>query len=344
MKAVFFEQYGGPEVLKYGNVHEPVLGLEDVLVGVKACALNHLDIWVRQGVYKDKIAIPMPHIPGSDVSGIVLETGKAVKHLKKGERVILSPGQLPAEDPMALESRDSFSPDFRILGLQSQGGYAEKVSVPAHFVIPVSDRFTFEEWASFPLASLTAYHMLVSRVNLKAGETVLVHAAGSGVGSAAIQIAKFLGATVYTTVGDYKKQARAKKLGADEVIPYKTKDFSEEVKKLTGQKGVDVIFDHIGTETWQKNMACLARGGRLVTCGATSGPLVQIDIRYLYAKQIAIFGSYMGSLSELHQALKLVEKGVLKPTLDQIFPLKEAAQAQRRMEERQNFGKVILKV
>src|SRR3989338_355056 len=233
MKAVYFEEYGGPKVLKYGNFKDPDLGLDEVLVGVKACALNHLDLWVRQGTYKNKIAIPMPHVPGSDVAGIVLEVGKGVKHLKKGERVVVAPGQLAASDPLALESKDSFSPHFQILGLQSQGGYAERVAVHSRFAIPVSERLSFEEWAFIPLTSLTAYHMLIARVGVRPGETVLVHAAGSGVGSAAIQIAKFLGAMVYTTVGDYKKVARAKRLGADEVILYKTKDFSEEIRELT---------------------------------------------------------------------------------------------------------------
>ena len=218
------------------------------------------------------------------------------------------------------------------------------VSVNSRFVIPVSDQFSFEEWAALPLASLTAYHMLVGRAALKPGETVLVQSAGSGVGSAAIQIAKYLGATVLTTVGDYKKVARAKKLGADEVILYKTRDFSEEVKKLTQGKGVDVVFDHIGVETWQKNISCLARGGRLVTCGATSGPKVEIDIRTLYAKQLSILGSYMGSLAELHKVIELAEGGRLVTAIDQVFPLKEAAEAQRRMENRKNFGKIVLKV
>jgi NADPH:quinone reductase-like Zn-dependent oxidoreductase len=193
------------------------------------------------------------------------------------------------------------------------------------------------------LASLTAYHMLVTRAAVKPGETVLVHAAGSGVGSAAVQIAKFLGATVFTTVGDYKKVARAKKLGADEVILYKTKDFAEEAKALTGGRGVDVVFEHIGPEVWQKNLTSLARGGRMVTCGATSGPRAEIDIRHLFSKQLSILGAYMGSLAELHEVVKLVESGRLVPTVDQVMALKEAPDAHRRMESRQNFGKIVLK-
>jgi NADPH:quinone reductase-like Zn-dependent oxidoreductase len=342
VKAVFFEKHGGPEVLKYGNFREPVLEVHDVLIEVKACALNHLDIWVRQGGLP--VSIPLPHIPGSDVSGVVLDFGKAVKRFKKGQRVVVSPGQLLPNHLEALEAKDSFSPNFQILGLQTQGGYAERVSVNEHFVIPVSDRYSFEEWASIPLVTLTAYHMLVERTRLKAGETVLVHAAGSGVGSAAIQIAKFLGAKVFTTVGNDQKKVRAKKLGAQEVILYKEKDFSEEIKRLTAGRGVDVVFDHIGPETWSKNLQCLARGGRLVTCGATSGPKVEMDLRALFSKQISVIGSYMGSLPELHKVLDWVEQGILKPTLDRVFSLKQAQEAHRRMELRQNFGKIILKI
>ncbi|OGW92039.1 MAG: alcohol dehydrogenase [Omnitrophica bacterium RIFCSPHIGHO2_02_FULL_63_14] len=343
MKAVYFEKHGGPDVLKYGPFKDPSVDLNDVLIEVAACALNHLDIWVRQGL--PGVSIPLPHIPGSDVAGTVLETGKGVRRFKKGDRVIVSPGQLPpnsAADGYA--ARDSYSPDFQILGLQTQGGYAERVAVNERFVIPVSEKYSLEEWASVPLASLTAYHMLVTRANVQPGETVLVHAAGSGIGSAAVQIAKFLGATVYTTVGDYRKVARAKKLGADEVILYKTRDFSEAVKELTGGRGVDVIFEHIGPETWQKNLSSLARGGRMVTCGATSGPKTEMDIRYLFSKQISILGAYMGSFAELLRVIAMVEKGALVPTIDQVMPLKDAAAAHKRMESRQNFGKIVLKV
>ena len=341
MQATYFEKHGGPEVLTYGDVKDPVPGPADVLIGVKACAMNHLDIWIRQGM--PGIQIPMPHILGADVAGVVLETGKGVKRFKKGDRVVISPGQLPLHVVEGFEARDSYSPEFQILGLQTQGGYAEKVSVPERWVIPVSEKYSFEEWASFPLAALSAYHMLVTRAQVRAGETVLVHAAGSGIGSLAIQLAKFLGATVFTTDGDFKKVSRAKKLGADEVILYKTEDFSEKVKKLTGNRGVDVIFEHIGPETWPKNLASLARGGRMVTCGATSGPKAEVEIRFLFSKQLSILGSYMGSFAELHKALELIEKGVLLPVLDEIFPLKDAAQAHQRMEERKNFGKIILK-
>ncbi len=341
MLAAFFEEHGGPEVLKYGELKDPVASPNDVVIGVKACAMNHLDIWARQGM--PGIPIPLPHILGADVSGVVLECGKGAKRFKKGERVIVSPGQLPAHAVEGFDARDSYSPEFHILGLQTQGGYAEKVCVPERWVIPVSEKYSFEEWASFPLVALTAYHMLVTRAQLKAGETVLVHAAGSGVGSVAVQLAKFLGATVYTTVGDFKKVSRAKKLGADEVIQYKSEDFAEKCKKLTGGRGVDLVFEHIGPETWPKNLASLARGGRMVTCGATSGPKTEVEIRFLFAKQLSILGSYMGSFAELNKILELIEKGIILPVIDEVFPLKEARQAHERMEARKNFGKIILK-
>lgn len=341
MQAVFFEKHGGPEVLTHGEFKDPAVGPGDVLVDIKACALNHLDIWVRQGM--PGIPIPLPHICGSDVSGVIGQVGKNVTRFKKGQRVVLSPGILPPTAREAAEARDSYSPEFQILGLQTQGGYAERIAVPEHLVIPVSEKYSFEEWASFPLVALTAYHMLVTRANVRAGETVLVHAAGSGIGSQAVQLAKFLGATVFTTVGDFKKVSRAKKLGADEVIQYKTEDFADKARKLTGGRGVDVVFEHIGPETWPQNLASLARGGRMVTCGATSGPKAEVEIRPLYAKQLSILGSYMGSRAELSAVLDLVEKGVLQPVVDQVFMLKDAAEAQRRMEARQNFGKIILK-
>lgn len=332
MKAVFFEQHGGAEVLKYGQMPDPVLGDGDVLVQIKACALNHLDIWVRNGL--PGISIPMPHILGADVSGIIPSTGA---------RVLISPGQLPLKAVSSFEGRDSYSPEFHILGFQTQGGYAEFVKVPNQWIIPISEKYSFEEWAACPLVSLTAYHMLVTRAQLKKGETVLIHAGGSGVGSMAIQLAKYLGARVITTVGDAGKVERTKELGADHVILYKNEDFSEAVKKITGGEGVDLVFEHIGPDVWQKSLISLKRGGRLVTCGATSGGRVDMELRIFFSKQLSILGSYMGSFAELKAVLELIEKGHIKPVVDKVFPLKDAAEAHRRMEARQNFGKIILK-
>ncbi len=341
MQAAFFEQHGGPEVLKYGELKDPKAAPGEVIVGVKACAMNHLDIWARIGL--PGVPIPLPHILGADVCGVVLETAPDVPGFQMGDRVIISPGQLPETAVKDYEGRDSYSPEFRILGLQTQGGYAEKVAVPMRWVVRVSDKYNFEEWASFPLVSLTAYHMLVTRANLQKGETVLVHAAGSGVGSVAIQLAKHLGARVITTVGDEKKVSRAKSLGADEVILYKTEDFAEKVNKISGGKGIEVVFDHIGPDTWPKNLKCLARGGRLVTCGSTSGPKSEVEVRFLFSKQLSILGAYMGSFAELRSVLDIIQKGAIKPVIDEIFPLKDARKAHERMESRKNFGKIILK-
>lgn len=339
LKAIYFDRHGGPEVLKYGCFKDPACGEDDVVVRVAACALNHLDIWVRQGL--PGASIPLPHIPGSDVCGTIEKIGRSVKGLKCGQRVVVSPGQLP-RGVKILEGRDSYQPQFQILGLQTNGGYAEKVAVQSRFAIPVSSKLSDVEWAAVPLAALTAYHMLVTRADVRPGETVLVHAAGSGIGHFAVQIAKHLGATVLTTVGDKKKAAPAKKLGADHVILYREKDFADEAKRLTGGRGVDVIFEHIGPDTWPKNLAALGRGGRMATCGATSGPRAEVEIRILYSKQISILGSYMGSLAELRKTLALVERGVVRPVVDRAFSLRRASDAHRRMESRGNFGKIVL--
>lgn len=342
MRAVYFNRHGGEDVLEYGRRPDPKPGPGEVVVSVKACALNHLDLWVRQGL--PGVNIPLPHIPGSDVSGTVLACGPGAVRFKVGERVIVSPGQVPPGDPEGFAGRDSYSNRFTILGLQSQGGYAEKVAVQERMLIAVSGRYSYEEWAALPLAALTAYHMLITRAQIRAGETVLVHAAGSGIGCYAVQIAKSCGATVLATVGDPRKVAPALKLGADEVIRYRKEDFAEKTKALTGQRGADVIFEHIGPETWPKNLACMARGGRMVTCGATSGPKAEVDIRLLYAKQISILGSYMGSFAELVRVVEMAERGLIRPVVDRVYPLQQAAPAQRRMQERRNFGKIVLKV
>lgn len=341
MKAIVFRKHGGIEVLELTEMPEPECGPNDALVRVRACALNHLDIWVRQGL---GVPIPMPHISGSDVAGEVAQVGTAVKSIKVGQRCIVSPGITFAVDEWTLRGDDSQSPRFDILGMGCQGGYAQYVAAPAHTIIPVSEKLSWEEWAAIPLVFLTAWHMLVTRAKLRAGETVLVHAAGSGIGSAAIQIAKLAGARVLTTVGSDAKIEPAKKLGADEVIHYRKANFAEKVWELTGKRGADVIFEHIGPETWEQNLRCLARSGRLVTCGATSGANVTMDVRQLFIRQHSIIGSYMGGQHELVEVVKLFEAGKLKPVVDKIFPLSDAAAAQQRMLDRLNFGKIVLRV
>jgi NADPH:quinone reductase-like Zn-dependent oxidoreductase len=343
MKAVIFREHGGADKLEYADVADPKISADEVLVRVRACALNHLDVWIREAA---GFPIEMPHILGNDIAGEIVAVGANVNTRKVGERVIISPGVTDGIiDEWTTSGRDSMSPAFDIMGRKRQGGYAEFAKAHHTDVLPLSDKLSFEEWAAIPLVTLTAWHMLVTRAQLKPGESVLVHAAGSGIGAMAIQVARLCGATpVMTTVGSDEKVPKAKALGADAVINYRTHDFAEEVLRLTGSRGADVVFEHIGPETWPKNFKCLGRLGRMVTCGATSGPQATVDIRPFYARQHSILGSFMGGRAELLTVLRLVEAGKLRPVVDRVFPLKEAAAAQHYMEERKNFGKIVLKV
>jgi len=340
MRAVIFKEHGGLEKLIYTEAPRPKIGPHEILVKVKACALNHLDIWTRLGM--PGVSISMPHILGCDIAGEISEIGSKVKHFKIGKRVVVAPGFTPPNDSLKNTDWDSASDHYKILGCQVDGGYAEYVKVPAENVFPVSKRLSFEEWAAVPLVFLTAWHMLVTRAKLKKGETVLIQAAGSGVGSAAIQLAKHIGAKIIATVGNDEKKTRAIGIGANWVVNYNKTDFSKEVRAITKSKGVDVVLEHIGPDTFNKSLACLAKRGRLVTCGVTSGPSVQLDLRFLFSRQYSIMGCYMGGLKEFKEMLKVVEAGKVRPTLDKVFPLKEARRAQERMLSRQNFGKIVL--
>ncbi len=340
MKAAYFEAHGGLEKIKFGHILRPSPGPGEVLVRVKACALNHLDIWTRQGM--PGVKIPLPHILGCDIAGEVEKIGHGVRGISAGQKVVVAPGTSCGRCSYCREGWDSLCSDYKIMGLQVNGGYAEFAVAPARNIIPVTKRWTFEEWASVPLVFLTAWHMLVTRAKLKKKESVLIHAAGSGVGSAAIQIAKYLGARVFTTVGSDEKIKPAKALGADEVIHYQKKDFETEVKRLNRGRGVDVVFEHIGPATFQKSLAVLVRKGRLVTCGVTSGLTVNLDLRYVFSRQLSVFGAYMGGLAELKKVIRLLEKRKLRPVVDKVFPLHQAREAQARMLERKNFGKIVL--
>lgn len=340
MRAVIFKETGGPEKLIYTEVPTPIPKPGEALIRVRACALNHLDIWRRQGL--PGVSLPLPHILGCDISGEVEQiNGKS--NVQKGARVIVSPGICCGRCAWCRSGWDSLCDQYKIIGFQIPGGYAEFVKIPIQNLIPVYKRYSWEEWASCPLVFLTVWHMLVTRAKLKNGETILIQAAGSGIGSAAIQIAKYLGAKVITTIGSDEKEIFAKKLGADFVINYQKTDFAKEARKCTGETGVDVVFEHIGGETFQKSLAALSKKGRLVTCGATSGPAAQIDLRFLYMRQHSIMGSYMGGHSELLEVIKLLEAGMVKPVVDTVFPLKNAQKAHERMIERKNRGKIILK-
>jgi NADPH:quinone reductase-like Zn-dependent oxidoreductase len=340
MKAVVFYEHGEVDKLQYTDVQEPEISPFEVLVSMRACAINHLDIWVRQGM--PGVRIPLPHISGCETAGEVSKVGTQVKNINIGDRVLVAPGICCGRCHYCLSGWDSLCNEYKIIGYQVDGGYAEFVKAPWENIIHISDRLSFEEWAAVQLVFLTAWHMLVTRANLRAGENVLVHAAGSGVGSAAIQVAKLLGARVIATAGSAEKLDKAKELGADDVIDYTKEDFSKVVKQITNQRGVDVVLEHIGPETWQKSLASLSKGGRLVTCGATSGPIVEVDLRFLFVKQLSISGSYMGGRKELLDVLKLIEEGKLKPVIDTAFPLEDAINAQQRMLDRKQFGKIVL--
>ncbi len=342
MKAIVFHSHGDPSVLRYTDVPEPDIHHNDVLVRVHACALNHLDLWVRRGL--PGVPIPLPHIPGSDVAGEVAKIGPKVSTVHVGQKVVLAPGVTCGKCPACLAGHDNRCRDFTNLGYMVDGGCAEFVRVPEVNCLPYPENLDWAHAAAVPLVFVTAWHMLVNRAQLQPGESVLVLAAGSGVGSAAIQIAKFFGARVIATAGNDEKLAKARELGADEVIHHFIMPISKEVRRLTNNRGVDVVVEHVGTATWDHSLKSLAPGGRLVTCGATTGFDAKLDIRFLFSRHLSILGSYMGTKDELRTVLKLVAQGRLRPAVDKIWPLQECATAHSYLESAKQFGKVVLTV
>jgi NADPH:quinone reductase-like Zn-dependent oxidoreductase len=342
MNAIVFSQHGGPEVLKYMEAPEPVIRPNEVLVRVKACALNHLDLWVRGGI--PGVPIPLPHIPGSDVAGEIAQIGAEVSTVRVGQKVVLAPGVTCGKCAACIAGQDNRCRQFTNLGYMIDGGCAEFVRVPEVNCLPYPENLSWEEAASIPLVFQTAWHMLLTRAELQPGEDVLVLGAGSGVGSAAIQIAKFFGARVLATAGSDEKLQKAKELGADHLINHRTQKIREEVRRITGKRGVDVVFEHVGTATWDDSLASLAPSGRLITCGSTTGYDAKIDLRFLFSRQLSLLGSYMGTKSELHSVMRLVASGRLRPVVDRIFPLAEAAAAHEYLESSSQFGKVVLSV
>ena len=307
---------------------------------VRACALNHLDLWQRRGL--DRVHIPLPHIPGSDVAGEIVEAPPGAP--VPGTRVMLQPGLSCGLCSACLSGADNFCARYDLLGYRTDGGCAELVTVPAANLLPIPDTIDFVQAAAFPLTFLTAWHMLVSRARIQAGEWVLVLAAGSGVGQAAIQVARLHGARVITTAGTAAKRRKAEDLGVEAALDHHGADLVEEVRALTGRRGVDVVVEHVGEATWDRSIRVLARGGRLVTCGATTGANAAIDLRALFARQISLLGSFMGSKGELAHAATLLFAGRLAPVVDTVFPLASAADAHRRLENSEQFGKIVLEV
>jgi NADPH:quinone reductase-like Zn-dependent oxidoreductase len=342
VKAIVFEKHGGPDVLRYADAPDPVVNANEVLVRVKACALNHLDLWVRRGL--PGVAIPLPHIPGSDVAGEVAEIGAGVTTVRPGQKVVLAPGVTCGTCPACISGHDNRCRSFTNLGYMVDGGCAEFVKVPEVNCLLYPENLSWAGAASIPLVFQTAWHMLLVRAELQPGEDVLILGAGSGVGTAAIQIAKFFGARVIATAGTPEKLAKATELGADHVINHKTQKIREEVRRITNKRGVDVVFEHVGTATWDDSLASLAYAGRLVTCGATAGYDAKLDLRVLFAKQLSLLGSYMGTKSDLHSVMRLVATGRFRPIVDRIFPLKEAAAAHQYLESGAQFGKVVLAI
>jgi len=340
MKAVVFKEHGGPEKLSYEDVPTPVIGPEEVLVRVKACALNHLDIWIRQG--SPAYPMPLPHISGSDISGVVQEVGSQAGEVKVGDRVFVSPGLSCWRCEFCLAGRDNFCRTYSLIGAITHGGYAEYVKVPSRNVLPIPENLSFEQAASFPLVSVTASHMLFERARLQHGETVLIMGAGSGVGSMAVQLAKLAGARVIATVGSDEKIPKAVVLGADAVINHARENVAERVTLLTEERGVDVVIEHIGPEVWETCLRSLSKGGRLITCGATTGAEVKLDLRAVFSRQVTIKGSYMGKRAELVKSAELMGQKRLIPVIDRTFPLKDARAAQELMLSRKFFGKIVL--
>ncbi len=340
MRAVLFRRHGGPEVLEEADVPTPVPGPGEALIRVKACSINHLDLWIREGIPAYRIALP--HISGCDVAGLVERLGPGASNVQVGDAVVVAPGLSCFQCEWCHAGDDNLCDAYGIFGAKTDGGYAEYAKARAADLLPMPQGLSFEEAAAYPLVFLTAWHMLMTRAALKAGETVLVHAAGSGVGHAAIQIAKHVGATVFTTVGSDAKIPKAEALGADAVINYQREDFVARIQELTQRRGVSVIFEHIGPQTWEGSLRLLKKGGRLVTCGATSGPSVPLDLRYVFSRQLSLLGSIMGTRRELLTVTQLMAERRLKPVIDTVYPLREARQAQERMLAREVFGKLIL--
>lgn len=340
MKAIVFDRFGGPEVLEAREVPDPAPQPDEVIIRVRACGINHLDLWVRAGL--PGLEPEMPHILGNDVVGEVIELGAGVTAPNVGERVWVHPTLSCGECPACLAGDDNLCRHFDVLGRRRNGGYAERVAVPARNCLPYPGELPFEQAAAMPLVFLTAWHMLVGRANIAAGDDCLVIGAGSGVGSAAIQVAKLHGARVIATAGSAAKLERARALGADATIDHSAQDIAAEVRALTNRKGAEVVIEHVGGRVFEAGVASLAKNGRLVTCGATIGNKVTLDLNALFGRHLSLMGSWMGTRAESLAVIEQVREGRLKPVVDTVMPLGEARSAHERIEAREHFGKIVL--
>ncbi|MFW9964466.1 MAG: zinc-binding dehydrogenase [Candidatus Sifarchaeia archaeon] len=345
MKATIFHEHGPPDVLKYEDFPDPEIGANHVLVKVEAVALNHLDLFVRNGI--PGLKLELPHILGSDISGVIKETGSAVAEgLNSGQKVIIDPSLSCGVCEYCIHGEESLCVDYGILGEHSRGGYAELVSVNEKNIIPLPEynELDFTQAAAVPLTFMTAWRMLVTKARVRPGDDVLILGIGGGVALAALQIAKIAGARVFVTSSSDEKLERATELGAFFGINYKTNpDFHKEVWNLTDRRGVDIVVDSVGEVTWEKSLRSLSKGGKLVTCGATTGPNASTNLNLIFWKQLEILGSTMASRSELRDVLKLVWSGKLRPVVDRTFPLSKAREAHETLEKGLQFGKLVLK-
>jgi NADPH:quinone reductase-like Zn-dependent oxidoreductase len=340
VKAAFFKEHGGSDRIIYDDYKDPSPDPTEVVVRVKACALNHVDMLLLDGRYPPPEGLP--HVNGCEVTGTIESVGERVKGLAKGQRVIIFPGFSCGTCEYCLRGERTVCMRYGYLGAARDGGYAELVKAPAANILPLPESISFEQGAALPLAMLTSWHALVVQANVRAGQTVLVQAAGSGVGSAAIQIARLCGARVITTVGSDDKIEFAKALGADKVVNYRTQDFVEEAKKWSSKRGVDVVVEHIGGETFEKSVYALTRLGTLVTIGSHDTHWGRVDLRHMYSKNLRIVGTNLGSILELKTVLDHVVEGKLKPVIDRAFPLRDARAAVQHVLDRKNKGKVLL--
>jgi NADPH:quinone reductase-like Zn-dependent oxidoreductase len=341
MQATVFHEVGGPDRLRVEERPDPVPGASDALVRVRACGVNRLDLMVRQGSAGSRIS--MPHIGGCEVAGELVQLGAAANiDVRPGQRVAVAPYLFCGRCEYCLGGTETVCIRSDIIGLNQDGGFAELVRVPAANLVAIPDGVSDEAVAAVSLATLTAWHMLVTQAQLRPGEDVLVLAAGSGVGSAAIQIARLVGARVIATASTAEKRERALALGAHEVVNYVSEDLVAEVRRITGKRGVDVVVEHVGAATWEQSVAALARNGRLVTCGTTSGADGKLNLWQLFAKQLRLIGSYGGTRAELRQVLRLVSDGRIRPVIHQTFGLEGVAEAQTLLADRRQFGKLIV--
>ncbi|MAG54754.1 MAG: alcohol dehydrogenase [Planctomycetes bacterium] len=340
MQALYVADHGGPEVLTLGDRPRPEIGEDEVLLQVRAAGMNHLDIWVRKGV--EGHTFPLPMILGSDGAGEVVEVGARVLGVRVGDRCAISPGFAPRPTAETLAGDHHLDHDYGIFGETRDGTCAEYLSAPAANLLAMPGGMSFTDAAAIPLASLTAHHMIAERARVRPGMDVLVHAAGSGVSVYAIQFAKLYGARVFATSSSADKLAKAEALGVDFLMNYAEEDWNHRVKTETNRRGVDVVIDHVGEATFSKSLRALARGGSVVTCGATSGPKLEADLRLVFFKSLSILGSTMGGMGEMMRVWKMACRGQIRPVVDRVLPLSQAADGHRALEERAAFGKVIL--